>query len=225
MPRLGSSFPYEGVASSEIVVLAGTGLGPDQEVAAQLTEAGTLATFLAGTSVTFEGVPAPLLSVQAHRVVCIVPFAIADRQLSTTTIQVQNNNSSSNAILLGATSSAVEALVVANEDGSLNSADRPAALGSAVTIYAAGFGQTVPTSLDGQINGVGTLKISPVGVNIANQDAQILYAGPAPEQVAGITQINFLLPNLTPSQYTAYVGWGPFGTYGDYNAISVYVGQ
>jgi uncharacterized protein (TIGR03437 family) len=225
VPRLGSSFPYEGVVSSEIVVLTGTGLGPDQEVAAQLTEAGTLATFLAGTSVTFDGIPAPLLSVQAERVVCIVPFAIADRYLSTTTIQVQSNNSSSNAILLGAGSTAVEALAVVNEDGSPNSADRPAAPGSVVIVYAAGFGQTVPGSMDGQINGVGTLKISPVGVNIANQDAQILYAGPAPGQVAGITQINFLLPNLTPSQYNAYVGWGPFGRYGDYNAISVYVWQ
>ena len=225
VPRLGSSFLNQGVASGEIVVLTGTGLGPDQEVNAQLTQAGTLATSLAGTSVTFDGVPAPLLSVQAARVVCIVPFEIADRRLFTTSMQVHSNNSSSNSILLGVGSTAVEALAVVNEDGTLNSADRPAAPGSAVTIYAAGFGQTVPASVDGQINGVGALKISPVGVNIANQEAQILYAGPAPEQVAGITQVNFRLPGLAPSQYTAYVGWGPFGTFGDYNAISVYVGQ
>jgi uncharacterized protein (TIGR03437 family) len=223
--RLDSSFLYDGVASSEIIVLTGTGLGPDQEIAAQLTEAGTVATSLGGTSVTFDGVLAPLLSVQAERVVGIVPFAIADRQLSTTKMQVQTNNSSSNAILLGATTSAVEALVAVNEDGTLNSADRPAAPGSAMTVYAAGFGQTVPASVDGRINGIGTLKVNPVGVNIANQDAEILYAGPAPGQVAGITQINFRLPELTASQYTAYVGWGPFGTFGDYNSISVYVGQ
>ena len=231
VPRLGSMFPWNGLASSEIIVLTGTGLGPDQEVTAQLTQAGSVATSLAGTSVMFDGVPAPLLSVQAERVVCIVPFEIANRQHSTTVMQVWSNGSnwfngsSSNAILLGATTSAVEVLSVVNQDGTLNSADHPAAPGSVVAVYAAGFGQTVPASVDGQINGTGTLKASPVGVNIANQDAQILYAGPAPGQVAGITQINFQVPQLTPAQYTAYVGWGPLKTYGDYNAVSVYVGK
>jgi uncharacterized protein (TIGR03437 family) len=82
----------------------------------------------------------------------------------------------------------------------------------------------MPASVDGQINGVGKLNVSPVGVNIAQQAAQILYAGPAPGQVAGIAQIDFQVPQITPAQYTAYVGWGPLKTFGDYNATSVYVG-
>jgi len=225
VPKVGSTFPLPGVASSEIVVLTGTGLGPTQEVGAQLTEDGKVATSLAGTSVTFDDVPAPLLSVQSERIVCIVPFEIADRQVRNPVMQVRRNNSRSNAILLGSAESAVEVLAVANSDGTRNAADHPAAPGSVVTVYAAGFGQTIPPSVDGQLNGIGSLQVAGVGVNIGEQDAQILYAGPAPGLVAGITQINFRLPQLAPAIYTTYVGWGPRNTFGDYNATPVYVGE
>jgi uncharacterized protein (TIGR03437 family) len=153
-PQLASSSSYyDGVASGEIIVLTGTGLGPDQAVSAQLTQAGKLATSLAGTSVTFGGLPTPLISLQSSRVVCIVPF----ESIGIIKMQVQSGSLRSNAILPGGTRSAVEVLAVANADGTPNSADRPAAPGSVVTVYAAGFGQTAPPSVDGQINGVGTL--------------------------------------------------------------------
>lgn len=225
IPRLGSNYHFLGVAPGEIVVITGTGLGPEVEAAAEFTHAGTLATSLAGTSVMFDNAAAPLLSVQSERIVCLVPFEVANSQNSSPVMQVLSNNAKSNAIRLGATVSAVEVLAVANSSGSVNSAANPASPGSVVTVYAAGFGQTKPAGVDGQINGSGSLVVTPIGVNIGNQNAQILYAGPAPGQVAGITQINFVVPPLDPGKYATYVGWGPIKTFGDYNATSVYVGK
>jgi uncharacterized protein (TIGR03437 family) len=211
--------PANGVAPGEIVTLSGTGLGPAQEVDAQLTPAGTLAASLAGTTVTFNGTAAPLLSVQAQQIVCIVPF---DVNYPGTTMQVTSRTGASNAIRMANLASAVEVLAVVNQDGAVNSADRPAAPGSIVTIYAAGLGQTTPPSVDGSINGTAmrTLLTGPVGVRITDQDAAILYAGPAPGQVAGVTQINFLVPpQLIPSQYSAYVS----GFNGDFGTATVFV--
>ncbi len=56
------------------------------------------------------------------------------------------------------------------------------------------------------------------------QNAEILYAGPAPGQVAGITQINIRVPQLPPAEYTFYVGWGPFQFASDFNAAYVNIG-
>jgi len=113
---------------------------------------------------------------------------------------------------------------VVNADGGLNTADHPAAVGTTVTVFAAGFGDTNPPSMDGQINGSGTLLISPV-VHIARQDAQIVYAGPAPGQVAGMSNISFIVPPLRAGHYTMYVGSGPFYSYSDFNSTIINVGQ
>ena len=59
--------------------------------------------------------------------------------------------------------------------------------------------------------------------------AQILHAGPVPDEVAGVSQINFQVPQLSPGTYTVYMVGG-FETTGhplspDYNAVSLAVGQ
>jgi len=227
--RPAPSPPFEdhGVAPGEIVVLTGTGLGPAQEVDAQIAADGKVATSLAGTSVTFDGVPAPMLSVQPGQVICIVPFEVGKNQDRTLTMQVLNNGSLSNSIRLPFAVTAVEVLAAVNQDGTVNSPDQPAPPGSVVTVYAAGFGQTNPPSVDGQINGNGALSsaLAPVGVAVGDQNAAVLYAGPAPGQVAGIVQINFRVPQLPPSQYFTAVGWGDlFASSGDSDTVYISLG-
>lgn len=204
------SYLNQGVAPGEIVALTGTGLGPAQAVGPQVT-AGQVATTLAGTTVTFDGVPAPLLSVAAGQILCVVPFATGSVN-PVTNMQVSSGGVAANGIRLQANSSAVEVLGVVNQDGTVNSTGHPAPAGSVVTIYAAGFGQTVPPSVDGQIGGSGMLQ--PVDGDILVQVVQtgdyagILYAGSAPGQVAGIVQINLLVPQLDPGSYQTSVGVG-----------------
>ena len=202
------SYSNQGVAPGETIALTGTGLGPAQAVGPQVT-AGQVATSLAGTTVTFDGVPAPLLSVAAGRILCVVPFAVGSVN-PVTAMQVSSGGAASNGILLPAYSTMAEVLAVVNQDGTVNSAGHPAPAGSVVTIYASGFGQTVPPSVDGQVNGTGMLQPVEGDVMVqivqANEYAEILYAGLAPGQVAGVFQINVVLPQLDPGSYQTAVG-------------------
>jgi len=204
------SYSNQGVAPGEILALTGTGLGPAQAVGPQVT-AGKVATSLAGTTVTFDGVPAPLLSVAAGQILCVVPFAVGSAN-AVTNMQVSSGGVVSNAIRLPVTSTMVEVLAVVNQDGALNSAGHPAPGGSVVTLYAAGFGQTVPPGVDGQLNGTGALQPVQGGILVqmaqTNEYPEVLYAGPAPGQVAGIVQINFRVPQLDPGSYPTAVGVG-----------------
>jgi uncharacterized protein (TIGR03437 family) len=66
-----------------------------------------------------------------------------------------------------------------NQDGSVNSVERPAAPGSVVVLYATGA-DAQPT------------------VTVGGLPAAVLYAGPAPGLPAGIQQLNLRLPASLP---------------------------
>jgi uncharacterized protein (TIGR03437 family) len=213
-------YGLHGFAPGEILVLTGENLGPAQRMDAQMAANGRLATTLGGVTVTFGNVPAPLLSVEANRIVCIVP------QLPGAAVMVTHDGVQSNSITMYRAISAVEILTVVNADGTVNSKEHPAAPGSAVTIYAAGFGPTAPTLSDGQITPANVRFIVPgVAVNVGGANAPVLYSGGAPGQVAGISQVNFRQPTLPEGANTLYLGWGPFQRGSDYNSTVIYVGH
>ena len=197
-------------AAGSIMVLTGAGLGPAEQVGAALSPSGTVANSLGGTSVTFDGVAAPLLSVQAGRVVSIVPFEAAK---GNGMVQVQYNGAASNLVHIPIQPLAVELLSVSATTGSA---------GSAVTLFLAGMGSTDPPGVDGQVNGSRPAKpVTAVDVQFANYqgstpvigNADFLYLGNAPGQVAGIMQINFQVPQLPPGTYSVEVLQGSWWAY------------
>jgi uncharacterized protein (TIGR03437 family) len=197
-------------AAGSIMVLTGIGLGPAEQVGAALSPSGTVANSLAGTSVTFDGVAAPLLSVQDGRVVCIVPFEAAK---GNGMVQVQYNGAASNLVHIPIQPLAVELLSVSATTGSA---------GSAVTLFLAGMGSTDPPGVDGQINGSQSGKpVTAVDVQFSNYqgntqviaNADLLYLGNAPGQVAGIMQINLQVPQLPPGSYSVEVLQGSLWAY------------
>jgi len=210
------------VAPGAIIALTGTGLGPGQEIDAQLAPGGSLAASLGGVTVKFDGVPAALISVQSQKVVCVVPFGTANTAI--TTVQVENSGALSNAIRAPVRPAAVELLAVLNQDGTANSATSPAPPGSVVTIYAAGLGQTTPPAVDGTINGKGSLQ-TPIVVSISGGNVQLDYAGPAPGQIAGVAQINFQVPQYPPTSYWMGVGWGDPTANGSWQTVPLYIGK
>ena len=227
---MGSAYPFDGIAPGELIVLTGIGLGPDRETRAQLTPDGKLATTLAGTTVTFDNVPAPLLSVQSERIVCIAPFALGGNNSLPSIMQVQNNNILANSIRLGIVETAVSIVAVVNPDGSVNSTDHPAAPDSIVTLYAAGLGQTIPGSVDGEISAssqqlqYNAARYGPINVNIGGTQAEIVYLGAAPGQVSAITQINVRIPaQLIPGNYTLNLALG-YPPIQDSSSVSLNVG-
>jgi uncharacterized protein (TIGR03437 family) len=86
---------------------------------------------------------------------------------------------------------------IRNYDGSLNSPANPAAPGSTVVLWVAGLGQLVPAQLTGSVVGGANLPVLrfPVTVTIGGQPAQqIAYQGPAPLAIAGLYQVNCVVP-------------------------------
>jgi uncharacterized protein (TIGR03437 family) len=205
----GATFQKGPVAPGEIVAIFGSGLGPVQIAQASLDPSGLpVATSLAGTQITFDGVAAPLLYVSAAQASAIVPFAVAGK--SSTVMQVTYQNTPTNAITMPASPASPGLFTVAqngggqgcilNQDYSLNSAANPAARGDIVMIWGTGGGQTVPAGTDGKFT-TGTYPTipPPVTATIGGLDATVVWAGAAPGMVAGINQFNVQVPAGAPS--------------------------
>ena len=79
---------------------------------------------------------------------------------------------------------------------STNTPANPAAAGSIVVIYCVGGGVTNPPSADGAILGVPApvLAQQPVTVTIGGTNSQVLYSGAVAYSIAGLTQINAVVP-------------------------------
>ena len=86
-----------------------------------------------------------------------------------------------------------------NEDGTINSPDNPALLGSVVSIWATGAGAMSIERPDGAIvSGVLGAPLLPVSMMGFQRDIvlDVRYVGDAPSMVAGALQINFRLPRF-----------------------------
>jgi len=187
------------IAPGEIVVVSGTGLGPDSGVPATF-DSGMLPTQLGGSEVRFDGVAAPLFYVQSSQINVQAPYALSGK--STTHVEVWRGGKSIGSIDLAIVPAAPALYPVAlNADGSANSSTRPAAAGETLTLYATGEGLT-----DGP-NVSGATAQSPyprpklmVSLTIANVAAVVVDAFSAPG-VVGMLQVTARVPaGLTAGQ-------------------------
>lgn len=202
----GASFQAGAVAPGEIVSLFGSGLGPALGIGAVLDAQGRVATQLAGTSVTFDGIPAPLLYAGGNQINAIVPFEVAGK--SSTQIVATVNGAVSTARQQPVVAAAPGVFtvdmtgagqaVVLNQDGTLNSSTNPAARGSVLTLWIIGMGALSESYADGQVV---TGKLGSVthdfAINLVTPGQfplTILYAGQAPDMAAGVVQLNARIP-------------------------------
>jgi uncharacterized protein (TIGR03437 family) len=200
------------VAPGEIVTLFGNGLGPAEGSQAEVTPANTFPSQWADVTVSFDGHPAPLLYVQDSQINTIVPWSVVAG--NTTEACVSYKGTNTNCLTLAAAQSAPVVFRAAdgyaaalNEDGTINSAANPAKSGSIVSIFATGLGPISPAQADGAVIGfplpVNALPVTAEAVTptippsgIPPIPLSVTYAGPAPLEVAGFSQINVeaLLP-------------------------------
>jgi uncharacterized protein (TIGR03437 family) len=203
------------LAPGEAVVLFGSGLGPATLAQAQ-PGANGYPTSLAGWTVYFDEFPAPVLYVSDKQTAVMVPFGVSGRATSNVTAtaggapstQVPVTIASTNPSIFtaNASGSGIAAALNITADGSLSphTVATPAAPGGIVAIYATGLGVTTPAMPDGSLAGTPLPQLNAsVRVLVAGVDAQVLYAGPAPGEIAGLTQINLRIPatatgGLTP---------------------------
>ncbi len=80
-------------------------------------------------------------------------------------------------------------------NNSIISKDNPAIRGTEVAIYATGLGQTDPALTDGIVVDGPRRSTQSIAVMMGNLPAEIIYAGAAPGGIAGVYQINFIVPN------------------------------
>jgi uncharacterized protein (TIGR03437 family) len=190
------------VAAGEIVSLFGESLSP-----AQPASDGT------SVSVTFNGMPAPLLYTSANQVNAIVPWEL--KGAVTTQVCESYDGASPSCMTLDVVPAAPGVFMAEsnyalalNQDGTINSASNPAPPGSIVSIFATGLGPVTPLPQDGVI------AKPPVGRNLFRVvivvatggvgDARFIdikpqYAGPAPFQIYGLSQVN--LPAIQGYMY------------------------
>ncbi len=206
----GASGQPGAVTPGKIIVLYGSRIGPANLATAQVDAQGLLANELSDAQVYFDGQPAPLLYASSGQLAAIVPYSVEGKR--GTQVTVRNGLNLSDAVALPVTPVAPSVFsidytgrgqgAIVNQDGvTVNSTRSPAAKGSIVSIYATGEGQTNPGGIDGLLARGATLpKPSlPVEVWIGGKRAEVLYAGAAPGQVAGLFQVNARIPDDTAS--------------------------
>ncbi len=202
----GASFLNGPVAPGEIVTIFGTALGPLIAANLQLDEFGRVASTLATTQLLFDGFPAPIIYSSAGQVSAIVPYGIAGEATTSVFAEYLGKRSSAVTIPVAASAPGIFVLdkagqgAILNQDGSVNSTTNPAAPGTIVSIFATGEGQTNPAGVDGFIaQGPVAMPVLPVTVQIAGQNAQVLYAGAAPGEPSGVLQVNAMIPATVPT--------------------------
>ena len=197
------------VTPGKIVVLYGSRIGSDRLAGAEYAGGGKIATDLNGSEVLFDGIPAPLLYSSSGQLAAIVPYALDGK--SGTQIQVRNGTLVSDRVAVPVISAAPSIFsaaytgsgqgAVLNEDGrTVNGFATPAPRGSIVSIFATGEGQTDPAGVDGLVAAAAPFPkpVRSVQVRIGGIAAEVLYAGAAPGQVAGLLQVNARIPAGVP---------------------------
>ena len=206
------------VSPGEIVTIFGDGLGPATGVSGQLTpDRQAFTNSLGGTTVFFDGTPAPLIYVSQTQISAIVPYGIP---ASRTQMQVEYQDSRSDAVTLDVAAVApglftIDASgtglgAILNQDTRVNSTALPAAKNSIISLFATGEGQTTPAGVDGKLARAPLPRpVLPVTVQIGGRDSVVTYAGAAPGLPAGVMQVNVRVPAQTatgPAPVTITVG-------------------
>jgi uncharacterized protein (TIGR03118 family) len=197
------------IAPGEIVSIVGQTVGPAPLVSAPLPAFGTIGTTLGTTSVTFNNIAAPVFYTAGSLTSVIVPYGVAGSTTANVILKTGGQTTAAFTIPVAASIPGVFTLneggtgqaVVYNQDGTLNSAANPAAKGSVIVLYATGEGTTNPPGQDGLISSSDVLRepVLPVSLTIGGQTAQVLYAGSAPGNVAGVMEVEAIVPAGTAS--------------------------
>jgi uncharacterized protein (TIGR03437 family) len=173
--------------------------------------------------VTFNGIPAPLLYSSDGQINANAPWEI--QGASTANVCVVFQGSSTNCVTLNVSNTAPGIFslpsgygAAVNQDGTINSPQNPATVGSIISVYVTELGPLSPEPADGSIVGL-PLPTLVNGVLVgffssehpAAVTGEVQYAGAAPLEVAGLYQINVTIPGFpvyldTASSYSTAIG-------------------
>jgi uncharacterized protein (TIGR03118 family) len=203
------------IAPGEIVGIVGQTVGPSPLVSAVLPSSGLLGATVSATSVTFNNLPAPVIYAGSAQTAVIVPYGIAGAATTSVVLKTGTQTTPAFSIPVAASVPGVftssgggsGSAVALNQDGTVNTASNPAVKGTVVVLFATGEGVTNPPGQDGLIASTDILRepVLPVTLTIGGASAQVLYAGSSPGNVAGVMEIEAVIPTTAASGADAVV--------------------
>jgi len=202
------------VSPGKIVVIYGAGLGPTQLIQNPPAN-GQIGTSLGGTTVSFNGIAAPVLYASSMKVAVTVPYAL-NAAVAQVTVTYSGQTSapylltvapSAPGIFTTAQTGGGQMAAINMADGTVNSAANPAKVGASISFYATGGGQTSPAGVDGQLGSSADPKpILPVTVTIGGLPATVQSATGVAGQIAGLMQVTVQIPSgVRPGGYIPVV--------------------
>jgi uncharacterized protein (TIGR03437 family) len=196
-----ASFARGPVAAGEIVTIFGSALGPP--LTHSYYENGWLCQSVGGTEVFFDNIRAPLVYTSENQVSAVVPYGA--RTSAKLRLEYQGRQSNEIDVAVAAASPGIFTqtqtgqgqAVAVNQDWSMNW-DRPAPLGTIVTLFVTGEGQTRLSWPDGKLPAAGSWPVPmyPVTVTFGGREGRIDFAGLV---YAGVLQINVEVPRDAPT--------------------------
>jgi uncharacterized protein (TIGR03437 family) len=190
------------------ITIFGTNMGPATLVTLQVSAGGNVATSLAGTQVTFGGVPAPIVYTKSSQVSVMVPYELAGQ--SNTSMVVSYNGASSAPFPVNVVNAAPGIYTINqsgtgqgaifNQNGTVNGPQNPEVAGDIIQIFLTGEGQTTPGGVDGALTPgrlpvptpTGAVQVTIGGVPVTGSN--ITFAGEAPTLISGVMQVNARVP-------------------------------
>jgi uncharacterized protein (TIGR03437 family) len=191
------------VAAGEIITLYGFSLGPKVLKTYTMT-GGKFDTTLGRTRITFDGVAAPVIYSSWGQTSVVVPYAVAGKRSTDVVVEYKGRRSA--VVNLPVVDSAPGIFTTANsgsgqgaillENYSVNGPGNPVARGRAAMVFMTVGGEN---GVDGVLAGGISQHPLPVSATIGGRDAPVLYAGPSPGLIWGLTQVNLLVPDNAPT--------------------------
>jgi uncharacterized protein (TIGR03437 family) len=211
----GASDLYLPVAPGEVVSIFGNNIGFSIQATAQANAKGIFSTQFAGTTVTFNGIPAPILISGPTFVSVVVPYELNGVTAASVVVTQGGQTTGTTSIPVAAVSPGIftasstgvnGGLPVLNTDGTPNTPLNAAAESSTIILYITGEGQTSPGGIDGLVNGASNTPIPalPVTATVGGTAATVT-AAEASGQVAGVLQVNVTLPSSVTTSSSVLV--------------------
>ena len=194
------------IAPGEIVTLRGNAMGPAVGAGLRITPDDKLATQVEGTRILFENYAAPILYTSANQVNVVVPYEVAG--MSTVRIVAENQGVRSTPLVYQVRATAPGIFTttqtgrgqgaILNENGSYNGSGSAADRGSIVQVFGTGEGVTMPPSETASITRDRRIPVAAVRARVGAVEADVVFAGAAPDAVAGLLQVNVRIPFNAP---------------------------
>ncbi len=209
-----ASFQGGTVAPGEIVTIIGQTVGVTPSVATVIPTSGFLPTSLLEpgtpytTSVTVNGIAAPILYANGNQTSIQVPYTVGSSGTASFVVTTAGQSTLAFPVPIAPTApglftsdtSGKGQIVVLNQDGSVNTAKNPAAKGSYVILYMTGEGALNPASFSGIIEtGFVRVPLSSVSTTIGGTTAPAVFAGSLPGSISGVLLVEVIVPSGAPS--------------------------